>query len=254
MRASFPLTAERGRIRAIIAALCAMAALAVVAAMAPPSAHAAFTVGKCQGAPVAGQGSSAQKEAQLEFWSTTVWHSSTEGCGSSAPAVTYAPEGSGCGIASIGGAATTAECFDFKITESGPGKRAESTRFGGSDAPLTVTQQTNADDPGGEKPGVIHQIPVASFAVAIIVHFPDGCKLKNPAQTGGNGGTSTGGYPVPRSKEEEEKEPLVAGEEDRNNDPVGGYTGDKYSEETLRVRIPAVEMEKIWDGESVKWE
>ncbi len=196
---------------------------------------------------MAGQGSSAQKEAQLEFWTTTVWHSSTEGCGSSAPAVTYAPEGSGCGIASIGGEATSAECFGFKISESGPGKRAESTRFGGSDAPLTVTQQANADDAGSEKPGVIHQIPVASFAVAIIVHFPDGCKLKNPALPAGNGDTSTGGLAPGEAGTGSE----VTG---KNNDTTGGYTGDKYSEETLRVHITAPEMEKIWDGEAVKWE
>jgi hypothetical protein len=238
MRASFPLTAERGRIRIAAAALCAVLALAFAAAAAPQAAHASFTIGRCEGAPVAGQGSSAQKEAQQEFWSTTVWHSA-EGCGSSAPAVSYAPEGSGCGIASIGGEASAAECFDLKASETGPGIRAASTRFGGSDAPLTVDQQINADAAGGEKPGLIHQIPVASFAVAIIVHFPEGCTLKDPGPgTADNGigsandDTSTGGP----------------------NDPTGGATGDTHAEETLRVHISAAEMEKIWDGTPQKWE
>jgi hypothetical protein len=241
MRVSLHLTAERGRIYAAVAALCTVAALAL-AVMSPSSAHAAFTIGKCQGAPVAGQGSSAQKEAQQEFWSTTVWHGAegAGGCGGSAPAVTYAPEGSGCGIASIGGEASSANCFGFEAKGSGPGIRAASTRFAGSDAPLTVTQQINADAAGGEKPGVIHQIPVASFAVAIIVHFPEGCKLKSPgtgAASNGkvgseNGDTSTGGP----------------------NDAPGGETGDTAAEETLRVHISAEEMEKIWDGTPQTWE
>jgi hypothetical protein len=238
MRASFPLTAERGRIRAVVAALCAVAAMAAVAAVAPPAAHAAFTIGRCEGAPIEGQGSSAQKEAQLEFWSTTVFHG-VEGCGASAPHVEYKGNGSGCGIASIGGAASSIECLGFTAAESKPGFRAPSTRYAGSDAPLTVTQQLAADAAGGTKPGVIHQIPVASFAVAIIVHFPEGCKLKDPgsgAASNGtvgslNGDTSTGGP----------------------NDPPGGETGDKASEETLRVHIEASEMETIWDGTSQTW-
>ncbi len=238
MRVSLPMTAEGGRIRIAVAALCAVAALLLLAVSLPAPAQAEFTIAKCDGAPVAGQGSSAQKEAQQEFWSTTLWHGS-DGCGSSAPTVTYAPEGSGCGIASIGGEASSAECFDFKISETGPGKRAESTRFGGSDAPLTVTQQVNADAAGGEHPGVIHQIPVAAFATAIIVHFPEGCKLKEPgtgpAANGAgslNEDTSTGGP----------------------NDPVGGSTGDSNAEETLRVHITDAEMEKIWDGTKQAWE
>ncbi len=238
MRASFPLTAERGRTRAVVAALCAVAAMAFVAVVAPPSAHAAFTVGHCEGAPVEGQGSSAQKEAQLEFWTTTVFHG-VEGCGASAPTVKYEANGSGCGIASIGGAAASTDCVGLTKAESEvPSTRSSITRFAGSDAPLTVAQQIAADDSAGTKPGVIHQIPVASFAVAIIVHFPDGCKLKDPGSgaaangTGSlNGDTSTGGP----------------------NDPPGGETGDKASEETLRVHITAAEMETIWDGTTQTW-
>ncbi len=172
MRVSLPLTAGGGRIRAIVAALCAVTLLVIVAAA--PSAHASFTVTHCKGAAIEGQGSSAQKEAQLEFWSTTVFHGSEAqgGCTGSAPHVEYIPNGSGCGIASIGGA-KAANCSGFTEEQSGPGFRAPGTRFAGSDAPLSVVQQTAADAAGGPKPGLIHQIPVASFAVAIIVHFPD---------------------------------------------------------------------------------
>jgi ABC-type phosphate transport system substrate-binding protein len=237
MHASSPLTAERGRIRAAVVALCAVASLAVAVAITPTSAHAAFTIGHCEGAPIGGQGSSAQKEAQLEFWSTTIFHSGS-GCGGSAPHVEYEANGSGCGIASIGGAASTANCLGFTAAESKPGFRAPGTRFAGSDAPLTVNQQIAADAAGGEKPGLIHQIPVASFAVAIIVHFPNGCSLKNPGPPPGkngvgslNGDTSTGGP----------------------NDPPTGETGDTAAEETLRVHISAEEMETIWDGTSQTW-
>ena len=249
MRVSLPLAAERGRLRVILAALCAVTLIAVAAIAAPPSANAAFTIKHCEGAPAEGQGSSAQKEAQLELWSAGIWHGPS-GCSGAAPSVKYQPEGSGCGIASIGGEASKSKCFGFEPGESGAGIRPGPTRFAGSDAPLTETQKANANAAGGERPGVIHQIPVAAFAVATVVHFPDGCKLKNPAQTGGNGNTSTGGFPVPEAKAGEVK----AGEEDRNNDPVGGYTGDTYANETLRVHITDEELERIWEGRAEKWE
>lgn len=249
MRVSLSPAAERGRLRVALAALCAVALVVVAAVAAPPSAHAVFTIKHCEGAPAEGQGSSAQKEAQLELWSAGIWHGPA-GCSGAAPSVKYLPEGSGCGIASIGGEASKSKCFGFEPGESGAGIRPGSTRFAGSDAPLTETQKANADAAGGEHPGVIHQIPVAAFAVTIVVHFPDGCKLKNPAQTGGNGNTSTGGFPVPEAKAGEVK----AGEEDRNNDPVGGYTGDTYANETLRVHISDEELERIWEGHADKWE
>jgi ABC-type phosphate transport system substrate-binding protein len=237
MRVSLPVAAEGGRIRIVLAMLGAMALIAVAAASAPSAAHAAFTIEKCKGAPVEGQGSSAQKEAQLELWSTTIWHGPS-GCGGSAPAVKYAPEGSGCGIASIGGEASKSNCFGFEAKESGAGLRPGPTRFGGSDAPLTETQKTNADAAGSVHAGVIHQIPVAAFAVTIVVHFPDGCKLKEPgtgkAENGKgslNDDTSTGGP----------------------NDPPGGETGDTYAKETLRVHITDEELEKIWDGQPQEW-
>jgi ABC-type phosphate transport system substrate-binding protein len=235
MRASFPMTAERGRIRAALAALGVIAALAAAAAVAPPSAHAAFSIPACSGSAVKGEGSSLQKVAQTEFWTTDVFYTSF-GCESAASTspITYNPDGSGCGIASIGGGpGSEATCSDFKAGMVANGYRDPETRFAASDAPLTVVQKAAAEAKGGTNPGVLHQIPVASAAVTVVVHFPNGCKLKDPgtgtAASGAgtvNGNVSTGGV----------------------NDPTGEPTGDTAANETLRVHITAEEMEKIWDG------
>ena len=247
MRASLHLTAERGRIYAAVAALCTVAALAL-AAMSPQSAHAEFTLKPCEGGPVQGEGSSFQNAAQGEF--KLVFNSSfgCEGSLSKSP-VTYVSDGSGCGIASIGGGGSSGKCSDFEITGeiAKGGYRDPDTRFGGSDAPLTPEQMVAADAKGGTHPGLIHILPTAVGATAVIVHFPEGCKLENPALPGGNGNTSTGG--------------LKAGEkgtgsevEGQNNDPAGaGYTGDKFSEGTLRLHIPAGTLEEIWGGKSMTW-
>jgi ABC-type phosphate transport system substrate-binding protein len=234
MRSSFPLTAERGRIRVALAALCAMAALALAAVVAP-SAHAAFAIPACSGSAIKGEGSSLQKVAQTEFWTTHVFYTSF-GCEAAAltSPVTYSPDGSGCGIASIGGGpGSEATCSDFKAGTVAAGYRDPETRFAASDAPLTAAQKAAAEDAGGPKPGILHQIPVASAAVTIVVHFPEGCKLKDPgtgaAASGAgtvNNNVSTGGV----------------------NDPTGAGTGDTAANETLRVHIAAEEMEKIWDG------
>jgi hypothetical protein len=245
MRVSLPVAAEGGRLRVALAALCAAALMAVAAVAAPSPAHAAFTVAHCQGAPVEGQGSSAQNEAQNEFWSTTVWHGTEEadGCTGSAPTVTYTGSGSGCGIASIGGEASSVDCQGFTEAESKAAAEAKvafraTTQFAGSDAPLTATQQLNADASGGTKPGLIHQIPVTAFAVAIIVHFPDGCQLKSP-----------GTGPAANGVGSENEDTSTGGP----NDPPGGQTGDAAAKETLRVHITDEELEKIWDGTPQTW-
>ncbi len=76
-------------------------------------------------------------------------------------------------------------------------------------------------------------IPVASAAIAVIVHFPEGCELKSPG-TGAsseNNDTSTGGP----------------------NDPTSAKTGDTAANHDLRVHITAEELEKIWDGTAQTW-
>ncbi len=233
MRVSLPLTAESGRIRAAVAALCAVAVLVAVAAAAPPSAHASFTVPKCGGSAIQGEGASFQKVAQQQFWIPTVFYSSfgCEGAASSSP-VTYVSDGSGCGIASIGGGPSTGKCSDFESNLVTNGYRDANTRFAASDAPLTPAQRTAAEAAGGSNAGVIHEFPVANGAVAVIVHFPEGCSLEDPNAGGGNGDTSTGGP----------------------NDPGGkDGTGDTYANQDLRVHIPAAILEKIWDGTPTTW-
>lgn len=67
MRASLPLTADRGRMHAFLAALCVLAAMAVAVAAVPSAAHADFTLKRCEGGPVEGEGSSFQAAAQALF-------------------------------------------------------------------------------------------------------------------------------------------------------------------------------------------
>jgi ABC-type phosphate transport system substrate-binding protein len=235
MRVSLPLAAPRGRIHVALATLCAAALLALAAAAAPQSAHAAFTITACHGAATKGEGSSLQATAQEQVWTTNVFYTSFgcgEGAATSSP-VSYKSDGSGCGIASLGGGPGAEEtCSSFKAGTVKAGERATETRFAASDAPLTPAQKANAEASGGPNPGVLHQIPVAVAAVAAVVHFPEGCSLEDPTQGGGNGNTSTGGP----------------------NDPGGADgSGDSASEETLRVHIPAATLENIWDGTATTW-
>jgi hypothetical protein len=234
MRVSSPLTADSGRIRTALAALCAITAVFIVVAAASPSARAAFTIAECHGSAVKGEGSSLQATAQEQFWTQSVFYTSF-GCGSGAVStspVSYKSDGSGCGIASIGGGPGPKEtCSTFQAETAKAGERASETRFAASDAPLTPTQKAAAEASGGPNPGVLHEIPVAVAAVAVVVHFPEGCSLEDPTQGGGNGDTSTGG----------------------SNDPSGKATGDLFTEQTLRVHITAETLEKIWNGTPVKW-
>jgi hypothetical protein len=235
MRECLPLTAVRSRTSGVLSVLGATLALAAFAAVAPQSAHAAFALAPCTGSPIQGEGSSLQKVAQTEFWTTQVFYTSL-GCETSLLTVSYTADGSGCGIAAIGGGpGASATCSNFNASEAQPGVRNAVTRFAASDAPLTPTQKADAEAQGTEKAGLLHQLPVAVAAVAIVVHFPDGCKLKSPGTVGGssqNADTSTGGP----------------------NDPVGAPTDDTAAEETLRVHITANEMENIWAGASAqKW-
>jgi len=174
--------------------LCAIAALAAIVAATPQSAHASFTIGKCEGTAIQGEGSSLQKIAQLSDWIPHVFNSPV-GC-ENGPKVSYSADGSGCGIAAIGGGpAAEGTCVGFEAKNAIVSVRSLVTRFTGSDAPLSAAQKAAAQAEGTETAGVIHQIPVASAAVTLVVHFPEGCKLKSPGTgvTSENSNTSTGG-------------------------------------------------------------
>jgi hypothetical protein len=243
MRSSVPLTAGSGRIRSAMAALCAMAALAIIATVAPAAAHAEFTLHACEGSAITGEGSSLQKTAQVSFWDTgEVFDSPLFGCGSSAPQVTYASKSSGCGLDAVGaGTSIVEKSCSFPSGEGEkPGYRSPVDSFGASDfAPDPEQEQhINAGLTGEGTPGSgkIHVIPVASAAITVVVHFPNHCALQDPEQeiagVKGNGNTSTGGI----------------------NDPGGkDGTGDKFSNQTLRVHITAQKLEEIWQGSVKTW-
>jgi ABC-type phosphate transport system substrate-binding protein len=225
------MTAERGYIRASMVALCMLAAVVLAAAALPSAAHAEFTLKRCEGSAVKGEGSSFQAAAQALF---QIDYNEPFGCEGSIGKVTYHSDGSGCGIASIGGGGSTGECSDFKSEAATAGYRAADTRFAGSDAPLTPEQMVKADAAGSSHPGIIHILPIAIGATAVIVNFPEGCKLEEPGPgpASANEDTTTGGP----------------------NDPgADDSTGDTYAAGTLRVHIPAGVLEEIWAGQSKTW-
>jgi ABC-type phosphate transport system substrate-binding protein len=250
MRVSLSLTAERGRIRVALAALCAMAALAVVATVTPPAAHAEFSLKPCEGGTVQGEGSSLQAAAQEKFWDTSqVFLSSNpdaQGCGLLASdKVTFKSASSGCGLDALGAGNDPASGCSYESEESEKGDpaagfRAADDRFGASDFAPDPTEENaiNNGPAGNQKVGKVHVIPVAAAAITVIVHFPDGCKLEEPGT-----GTAAGGV---GSKNEDTSTGGV-------NDPAGENTTDSLTEGTLRVHIPAQALEEIWEHHITKW-
>jgi hypothetical protein len=254
MSSSFPLIAERGRIRVALAALCAIAAIAIAAAAVPTQAHAAFALNKCEGAEIQGEGSSLQKVAQLNFWIPQIFNTSLfGGCGSSAPKVTFNSASSGCGLDTVGAGVAAAGCVSFSGKEAEwqkPGYRDGNQLFGAADFAPDPAEEANIDNgptgAGTAGAGAIHVIPVAGAAITLVVHFPNGCELKNPAEPGGNGKTSTGGLAA--------KEKGTGSEvEGQNNDPASAFTGDKFSNRTLRVHISDEELAEVWQGHITTW-
>jgi len=235
MRSILPLETQgsvhRLRVRAALG-LLGLALTTVMAAAAAPAAHAEFSEAlkqPCTGSAIGGEGSSAQKVAQEQIWPNT-FAQFCEDQGKTAPHVTYDPDGSGCGLISMGAGGVQEGCSFGKEAQKEPGSRNALTRFGGSDAPPTQLQRSNMESSGGSHPGVVHVLPVATFAVAVIVHFPEGCELEEPGG-GGNADTTTGS----------------------SNDPSGKSTGDTAAAGTLRVHIEAKTLEEIWEGKVVTW-
>jgi ABC-type phosphate transport system substrate-binding protein len=247
MRVSLPLTAERGRIRIALAGLSAMAVLAVAAIGSAAPASAALTA--CEsGAPTGAvseigiQGSSLQKSA-IEFWNSTKIYRSENltafGCGSGAGTVTYTSKSSGCGLDAVG-AGIAAEGCSLSGEYTKPGYRDEKARIGATDFAPDPEEQASIDDgpTGGQQAGKIHVIPVASAAVAVVVHFPEGCELEDPGTGKAAGGTGT------------VNDDTTSG---GVNDPTGLETGDTAAAQSLRLHIPAKALEEIWEHKITTW-
>jgi ABC-type phosphate transport system substrate-binding protein len=255
MRVSFPLTADRGRIRAALAALCAMAVLVILAAGSPAPANAAIAA--CQNgaptgnvAPIGLQGSSLQKAA-IEFWNSSKIYLSENlgafGCGAGGGAVTYTSKSSGCGLDSMGAGIPAASCALTGTQEKNgkpeyeePGYRDGTVRIGASDFPPDPEEESNIDKgpTGGQQEGHIHVIPVASAAIAVVVHFPEGCTLEGP-------GTGTAASGVGTINEDVSTGGV--------NDPKGEATGDSEVSNTLRLHLPAQALEEIWEHKITEW-
>ncbi len=182
-----------------------------------PAANAAFTLAPCTGTGITGAGSTFQNSAQNYWRSPAVFGSSNApGCGGApggAPPIGYTGGGSGKGLTSFG-------------ANGGP-RPMDSNRFVGTDDPPSPTQQANINggSANGTDSGTVHVLPVAGGAATVIVHFPEGCALKDPGSSGGNDNASTGGP----------------------NDPSGQPTGDSAANNTLRVHISNATLEKIFE-------
>ena len=239
MRASFPLTAERGRIRAVVAALCAVAAWSLSQSWRRRRRTPRLPLDAASGSAVKGEGSSLQKEAQTEFWTTHVFYTGRwNGCGASALVSHIQP-----------GRQRMRYRFDRrrarrqshllgfrKLRRRKWLSRPLTTRFAASDAPLTLAQKAAAEATVRQKPVSIHQIPVASCGGDGDRALPRRMQAQgswngsrcNQARERSTATTSTGGVQTIR--------PAPA--------PVTPLPTKR-----LRVHITADEMEKIWDGE-----
>ena len=217
--------APRVRRRALLAGAAAAAAALGASAMSAPNAHAAFTLGACEGTTFAAQGSSFQRSMQASM--KTLFEASF-GCNGAPAGPTYAANGSGNGNAAMGagGGNATLNCAPGCTNNPAPaGQRDMTTRLSGTDEPPNPTQQSNINSAGTASTaddGKIHVIPVAAGASVVIVHAPEGCDLGTASNlTSGTSGT------------------------------VGGVdTGDRASDLTQRLRFTSAMVEKIFAGDS----
>jgi ABC-type phosphate transport system substrate-binding protein len=154
------LNAPRWGLSAAVAGVLALALTALAALGLAQQANAAFSLGKCAGTSITGEGGSFARDAhgQFNFSLQKIY------CPGSSLNVTYKPEGSGAGVTAMI-------------------NRALEPRFGQSDDPPTPEQiaQMNA---GTTKPGEdanpndnanVHVVPAAVGSVVALVNFPNGC-------------------------------------------------------------------------------
>jgi ABC-type phosphate transport system substrate-binding protein len=157
---------------------CALTA-AVVAALVAPGAASAFTLVQCEGGPIHGKGSSAQKLLQINIWNPQFNTSAnakacngTQGSGGK-PAVTYTSTGSGAGL----------ESWGVETKAGGEIRFGKENAFVGSEIAPNKKQAEEITSHGAG--GTLLTIPVAQPAIAIVMHLPKGCEKATGGLTPG---------------------------------------------------------------------
>ncbi len=157
---------------------CALTA-AVVAVLVAPGAASAFTLVQCEGGPIHGKGSSAQKLLQINIWDPQFNTSAnaaacngSQGSGGK-PAVTYTSTGSGAGL----------ESWGVETKPGGEIRFGKENAFIGSEIAPNKKQAEEITSHGAA--GTLLTIPVAQPAIAIIMHLPKGCEKATGGPTPG---------------------------------------------------------------------
>jgi len=157
-----------------LAPACMLSAVAVTALVAPGAANAAPGP-QCSGANITAQGSSLQKDAQVNVWTKQFNLSekskvacaggSKQGTGAK-PTVTYSSTGSGAGLEAWG------------VGGASPNYAANA--FVGTDEPPNATQISEIEAHETTLiPQTVESIPVVQESVALIIHLPAGCKAES---------------------------------------------------------------------------
>ncbi len=210
------------------ALLAGVAAAAVgIGAFGATDANAAFTLARCQGSPsVRGQGASFQRDLQAKFKQL---FEGADGCQGSVTGPSFAANGSGNGIASVGGGGGNETLLGTVAGQLprgiNPGVRDTLSAFSATDEPLSAEQRNNINaglTTTDADNGKIHLIPIATGASAFIIHLPAGCDLSDVANKT-NGATDAFG---------------------------GQATGDRADNFTSRLRLTNTLLEKAWAGDA----
>jgi ABC-type phosphate transport system substrate-binding protein len=153
-----------------LAPTCIVSAAAVAALAAPGAANAAPGL-QCSGSNITAQGSSLQKDAQVNVWTKEFNLSEkskaacaggkSQGTGAK-PTVTYTSTGSGAGLEAWGAGGATPNYV--------------ANAFVGTDEPPNATQIKEIESHETTLiPQTVESIPVVQESVAVIIHLPAGC-------------------------------------------------------------------------------
>ncbi|MFI4990026.1 MAG: substrate-binding domain-containing protein [Solirubrobacterales bacterium] len=144
-----------------------------------PGAASAFTLVQCEGGPIHGKGSSAQKLLQINIWNPQFNTSAnakacngTQGSGGK-PAVTYTSTGSGAGL----------ESWGVETKAGGEIRFGKENAFVGSE--IAPNKKQAEEITGHGAAGTLLTIPVAQPAIAIVMHLPKGCEKATGGPTPG---------------------------------------------------------------------